>query len=82
MSTKKPVQIGDQVYATEGGESFGSVRYVHAHELVVSIERHGDVTIPATVVTSVHDGKIIVDVHALPHEVQEGIRRAHVEEDR
>lgn len=82
MSTKKQVQIGDQVYATEGGEVFGAVRYVRPHELVVVIERHGDVVISAAAVTSVHDGKIIVDVHALSSEIQRAIRQAHAEEDR
>jgi hypothetical protein len=82
MSTKKPVQIGDQVYATEGGEVFGAVRYVRPHELVVDIERHGDVVIPAPSVRSVHDGKIIVDVRTLSDEIQRAIRQAHAEEDR
>jgi hypothetical protein len=82
MSTKKQVQAGDQVYTTEGGEVFGAVRYVHPHELVVVIERHGDAVIPAAAVTSVHDGKVIVALHALSHEIQQAIRQAHAEEDR
>jgi hypothetical protein len=79
--TKAAVSVGDQVYTREGGEEFGSVRYVHPHELVVDIEGGGDFSIPASAVTAVHDGKVIVDKDSLSAEVLRAIARAHNQEE-
>jgi hypothetical protein len=85
MKTKgvnKAVSIGDQVFTKEGGEVFGAVRQISAHELVVDIERLGDVIIPSSAVTAVHDGKVVVNAALLPPDVQASIKHAHDEEDR
>jgi hypothetical protein len=79
--TKAAVSVGDQVYTKEGGEEFGSVRYVHPHEIIVSIEGGGDFTLPASVVTAVHDGKVIVDPALLAHDVKTAIAKAHRQEE-
>ncbi len=80
MSTRAAVSIGDQVFAHEAGESFGAVRYVHPHELIVDIEGAGDVPIPGSAVRKVHDGKVIVDVTQLDTSTQGAIARAHQQE--
>jgi len=80
MEKRVPVSVGDQVYTSEGASAFGSVRYVAAHELVLGIENHGDVTVPASAVKAVHDGKVIVDGAQLPPELRRAIRRAHAAE--
>lgn len=76
------VSVGDQVYAAEGDAAFGAVRRVSAHELIVNVENHGDVTLSAESVLSVHDGKVIVEIRAVPPEVLRAIGRAHTAEDR
>lgn len=79
--TKAAVSIGDQVYATEGGEEFGSVRYIYPEELIVDIEGGGDFNIPASLVTAVHDGKVIIDATKASAAVQAAIAKAHSQEE-
>jgi hypothetical protein len=75
------VTVGDQVFTREGTLSFGAVRHVRVHELIVNIEGSGDVAVPASAVSSVHDGKVIVDVGSLPATVRQAIALAHRGED-
>ena len=70
------VSIGDQVFPGEGADSFGAVRHVRAHELVVNVEGAGDLVVPSSAVKASHDGKVIVDVGRLPGDVQRAIARA------
>ena len=80
MTTRAPVAIGDQVYATEAGAAFGSVRQIHPHELTIYIEGHGDVTLRADAVTAVHNGKIVVDTKHLDSVAQRAVLLAHSKE--
>jgi len=80
--SKVAVSVGDQVYTKEGGEELGSVRYVHAEELVIDIEGGGDFTIPATLVTAVHDGKVIIDATHASAAVKAAIAKAHAQEEK
>lgn len=82
MSKSVPVSIGDQVYEQNSAESFGAVRYIAAHELVINVENFGDVHLAASAVLSVHDGKVVVDSTGLTAEVKNAIRNAHRAEDR
>lgn len=79
--TNVVVQVGDQIFGTEDGAAFGAVRHVAIDHLDVYVEGFGDAVIPAGAVTSVHHGKIVVDVSALPQHVQDGIAHAHAAED-
>jgi hypothetical protein len=79
--SKAAVSVGDQVYLQEGADPFGSVRYVHPHELIVYIEGMGEVVMPAEVVESVHDGKVIIDERKLPQSTRIGIASAHRREE-
>jgi hypothetical protein len=81
MTRKLPlIEIGYQVFASDGGEEFGAVRQVVPHdrpEIVVYVENTGDFTIPLDAVTAVHSQKVIVDVTKLDARIQVAIGRAH-----
>ena len=46
-------------------------------EIIIYIENRGDFSIPLSNVMSVHDGKVVVDVDALPEALQTAIAHAH-----
>jgi hypothetical protein len=71
------VEVGDQVYAAEGGDPVGAVRQVHSHGLVVFVEGTGDLAVPAGAVAAVHDGKVVLDPAALEPELRRAIDAAH-----
>jgi len=81
MSTRVAVAIGDQMFVEGGAEAFGAVQHVGEHDLTVDIENHGVASLPASAVRSVHDGKVVVDVSALPAPLQKAIRLAHRAEE-
>jgi hypothetical protein len=80
--TRAAVEIGDQVFGSEGVEAFGAVRQIHPHELIVDIEGSGEAVIPASAVVSVHDGKVVVDVTQLSPDTQVAVGRAHSREEK
>ena len=80
MNHAVQVEVGDQVFAGKVPQSFGAVRFVHAHELVIDINDADDVTIPTTSVQSVHEHKVVLDVGTLPFETQSAIKHAHEKE--
>ena len=82
MNQRVQVHPGDPVFAREDGPSFGAVRVVHAHELVVDIEGYGDVVIPAEAVAAVHPGKVVVNPVQLTTDLRRAIARAHDQETR
>lgn len=73
----RTLELDQEVFAGEGESAFGAVRQIANDHLVVYVENAGDISIDAAHVRSVHDGKVIVDVDALPEETREKIRRAH-----
>jgi hypothetical protein len=77
------IEIGDQVYAVEGGEKFGAVRgYMpQANALIVYVENAGDFVIPLAAVHAVHDGKVVLDVGRLDARVRTAIAHAHDREE-
>jgi hypothetical protein len=75
------VEVGYQVYVTEGGEEFGAVRAVTPHELVVYVENTGDFKVGAEAVKSVHDGKVILDPARVHPALREAIAHAHDREE-
>ena len=79
----RPIEMGFQVYAVEGGEEFGAVRGdgPHAHALVIDIENAGDFVVPLEAVHRVHDGKVMVDVGRLDARLREAIAQAHDREE-
>jgi hypothetical protein len=83
MPEQRPIEIGFQVYAEEGGETFGAVRGLvpQTNALIVYIENAGDVEVPAEAVRRVHDGKVIVDVGRLDARLRVAIAHAHDREE-
>jgi hypothetical protein len=81
MSRKLPlIEVGYQVFTSDGGEEVGAVRKVAPNdrpEIVVYIENTGDFTIPLDAVSGVHSQKVIVDVAKLEPRIQVAIGRAH-----
>lgn len=82
MTTRKLplIEIGYQVFTSDGGEEVGAVRQVVPHdrpEIVVYIENTGDFTVPLDAITAVHSQKVIVDVTKLDPRIQVAIGRAH-----
>ncbi len=79
------VQVGDQVFGSEGGEAFGAVREVAPFgrpDLVVFVENAGDFTIPLRAVRAVHDRKVVLAMERLPSGVLLAVRQAHAREQR
>jgi hypothetical protein len=83
MAEQRPIEIGFQVYAEEGGETFGAVRDLvpQSNAVVIYIENAGDFKVPAEAVRRVHDGKIIVDVGRLDARLRAAIAHAHDREE-
>src|SRR5437764_14530897 len=74
------IAVGDQVFATDGGEVFGAVRQVAPHgrpELVIYIENAGDFVVPFTAVEAVHAKKVIVNCAKLVPHMRQAIGHAH-----
>ncbi len=74
------IEIGYQLFAAEGGESFGAVRAVlpaGRPELVIYVEGAGDFTIALDAVTAVHDHKVLVNPLKLDAKLRSAIKHAH-----
>jgi hypothetical protein len=76
---EEDIQVGYQVFTSDGGEEVGAVRRVlrDRHRLVVYIENTGDCEIPSDAVVAVHSHKVILRWDKLTPELQEAIRHAH-----
>ena len=80
-----PIQVGFQLFTTEGGEVFGAVRTVlpaGRPELVIYIEGAGDFTISLDAVTAVHDQKVLVNPAKLESKIRSAIKHAHDREQK
>ena len=75
------IREGFDVFLHDGEKSFGAVRQVRKHELVVYIENGGDFEIPLSAVMDAEAGKVILDSAKLDSKLREAIRRAHTGED-
>ncbi len=75
------IQEGFDVFIHEGGKSFGAVRQVHAHDIVVYVENAGDFVVPLSAIQDVASEKVVLDAGKLEPKLREAIRRAHSGED-
>jgi hypothetical protein len=75
------IREGFDVFLTDGDKSFGAVRQVRKHELVVYIENAGDFEIPLSAIKDAQAEKVILDAGRLEPKLREAIRRAHSGED-
>jgi hypothetical protein len=75
------IREGFDVFLHDGSKSFGAVRQVRQHELVVYVENAGDFEIPLSAVKDAEAEKVILDSAKLDPKLREAIRRAHSGED-
>ena len=75
------IQEGFDVFIHDGGKSFGAVRQVHGHRIVIYVENAGDFAVPLTAVKEVASEKVVLDSARLEPNLREAIRRAHSGED-
>ncbi len=71
------VQVGFQVFLKEGGEEVGAVRGVSHDHVVVYVEGSGDFIIEGPAVTSVHDGKLVLNAKKLSPAMLAATKHAH-----
>ena len=76
---EKEIQVGYQVFTSDGGEEVGAVRRVlrDRRGLVVYIENTGDCEIPSDAIAAVHSQKVILNWDKLTSELKDAIRHAH-----
>ena len=79
------IEIGFQVFVSDGGEEVGAVRLVAPFgrpELEIYIENAGEFAVPLSAVTAVHDNKVVLDCKKLDSKLRRAIGHAHDDEDR
>jgi hypothetical protein len=81
MTMSEKIQEGFDVFTHDGEKSFGAVRQVRKHEIVIYVENGGDFVVPLDAVMDVHSEKVILDSGKLDARLKETIRRAHSGED-
>ncbi|HKU55318.1 MAG TPA: hypothetical protein VJP60_08125 [Rhizomicrobium sp.] len=75
------IREGFDVFLHDGEKTFGAVRQVRKHELVVYVENAGDFEIPLSAIQDAQAGKVILDSAKLDPKLKEAIGRAHIGED-
>ena len=75
------IREGFDVFLHDGKKTFGAVRQVRKHELVVYVENAGDFEIPLSAIQDTQAGKVILDSAKLDPKLREAIGRAHIGED-
>ncbi len=79
------IEIGYQVFTSDGGEEVGAVRDVvpeNRPEIVIFIENTGDFVVPLDAVAAVHSQKVILDPNKLDERLRNAIAHAHDAEKR
>jgi archaellum component FlaG (FlaF/FlaG flagellin family) len=77
------IEIGFQVFLSDGGEEFGAVRQISPQgrpELVIYIENTGDVSVSFDAIKAVHSQKVLLDSSKLDPYMREAIAKAHKSE--
>jgi hypothetical protein len=81
---EEKIEVGFQVFASDGGEEFGAVRQVKPHgrsEIIIYVENAGDFTVPLSAVEAVHSQKVIVNCARLDIQLRRAIGHAHDAEE-
>jgi ribosomal 30S subunit maturation factor RimM len=73
------IEVGYQVFTSDGGEEIGAVRKVmrDRRRLIVYIENTGDCEIPSDAIAAVHSQKVILKWDKLGPELKNAIQHAH-----
>ncbi|MGC1676953.1 MAG: hypothetical protein WA740_05420 [Candidatus Binataceae bacterium] len=77
---QEKIQIGFQVFVSDGGEEFGAVRAVSPNgrpELVIFVENAGDFTVALDAVEAVHSEKVVLNCAKLDARLRRAIGHAH-----
>jgi hypothetical protein len=77
---QEKIQIGFQVFVSDGGEEFGAVRAVSPNgrpELVIFVENAGDFIVPLDAVEAVHSEKVVLNCAKLDAGLRRAIGHAH-----
>ncbi|MFZ0657198.1 MAG: hypothetical protein WBE78_11990 [Candidatus Binataceae bacterium] len=77
---QEKIQVGFQVFVSDGGEEFGAVRAVSPYgrpELVIFVENAGDFTVPLAAVEAVHSEKVVLSCAKLDARLRRAIGHAH-----
>jgi len=77
---RENIEVGYQIFVSDGGEEFGAVRQVAPHgrpELVIYVENAGDFVVPLDAVEAVHSQKVILTCRKLDRRLREAIGHAH-----
>ncbi|HWY63406.1 MAG TPA: hypothetical protein VNW15_16005 [Rhizomicrobium sp.] len=75
------IREGFDVFIHDGGHSFGAVRRVLGHGIVIYVENAGDFEVPLAAVKEVDSEKVVLDSGKLAPGLRDAIRRAHSGED-
>ena len=81
---QEAIEIGYQVFVSDGGEEVGAVRGVSPNgrpELVVYVENAGDFFVPLSAVEAVHSQKVILNCGKLEPRLRQAIGHAHDAEE-
>ena len=77
---RENIEVGYQIFVSDGGEEFGAVRQVAPHgrpELVIYVENAGDFVVPFDAVEAIHSQKVILNCRKLDRRLREAIGHAH-----
>jgi hypothetical protein len=81
---EQKIEVGFQVFASDGGEEFGAVRKVAPDgrpEIVIYVENGGDFTVALRAVEAVHSGKVVLNCKRLEPNLRRAIGHAHDAEE-
>ena len=74
---RENIEVGYQVFVSDGGEEFGAVRGVSPDELVVYVENAGEFPVPMDAVKAVHSEKVVLECGKLDRRLRQAIGHAH-----
>lgn len=75
------IEPGFMAFLAEGEEGIGAIRATFPDSIVLYIENEGEFVLPLSVVTKVHDGKVVLDAKSLPVALLDAVGHAHDRED-
>ncbi len=80
---REAIEVGYQVYTSDGADPFGAVRDVAAdgRSLTMYVENAGDFIVPTDAVAAVHAQKVVVALERLEPKVRAAIAHAHDAEE-
>ena len=81
---REEIEIGYQVFVSDGGEEVGAIRTVSPNgrpELVIYVENAGEFVVPLAAVEAVHSQKVILTCAKLERRLRQAIGHAHDAEE-